>query len=72
MPEATPLSKIRGTGDFDVEVILYGGGYDAAYGKTMEPPPTMNKSGLTGREINGIHTEVPGAGRCSGNHCIVT
>ncbi len=36
MPETTPLAKIRGTMEFDAEVILYGSGYDDAFGKAME------------------------------------
>lgn len=36
MPETTPLAKIRGTEEFNAEVILYGSGYDDAFGKAME------------------------------------
>ena len=33
MPETTPLAKIRGTRAFGAEIVLYGSGYDAAFGK---------------------------------------
>ena len=36
MPETTPLAKIRGTQEFGAEIVLYGGGYDEAFGKAQE------------------------------------
>jgi threonine dehydratase len=36
MPETTPLAKIRGTRAFGAEIVLYGSGYDAAFGKAQE------------------------------------
>ncbi|MCS6807829.1 MAG: threonine ammonia-lyase [Bacteroidota bacterium] len=36
MPETTPLAKVRGTQEFNAEVILYGSGYDDAFGRAME------------------------------------
>jgi threonine dehydratase len=36
MPETTPLAKIRGTQEFQAEVILHGSGYDDAYQKALE------------------------------------
>jgi threonine dehydratase len=35
MPETTPLAKIRGTLAFGAEIVLYGSGYDEAYGKAQ-------------------------------------
>ena len=36
MPETTPLAKIRGTQEFGTEIVLYGSGYDEAFGKAQE------------------------------------
>jgi threonine dehydratase len=36
MPETTPLAKIRGTQEFNAEVVLHGNGYDDAYQKATE------------------------------------
>ncbi len=35
MPETTPLAKIRGTQAFGAEIVLYGSGYDEAFGKAQ-------------------------------------
>lgn len=36
MPETTPLAKVRGTQEFNAEVILHGSSYDDAFGRAME------------------------------------
>ena len=36
MPETTPLAKIRGTQELGAEIVLYGSGYDEAFGKAQE------------------------------------
>jgi threonine dehydratase len=36
MPETTPLAKVRGTQEFNAEVILHGNGYDDAFQKATE------------------------------------
>lgn len=36
MPEGTPFNKIKRTGDFGAEVVLYGTGFDQSVGFTLE------------------------------------
>ncbi len=36
MPETTPLAKVRGTQEFNAEVILHGSSYDDAFARAME------------------------------------